>query len=119
VAATAILKTLDMAATIDWYTRIGFALNGTFPDAGDVTWCEVERDGVALQFLAGETPWPEPPCFTGTIYVYPRSVIELYEAIRLHTQVEWGPDEREWGMREVGLRDPNGYYITFAEPVDR
>ena len=44
---------------------------------------------------------------------------ELYELIRHHTQIEWGPDEREWGMREVGLRDPNGYYITFAESINR
>jgi hypothetical protein len=117
VAATAILKTLDMGATIDWYTRVGFALQGQFPDDGDVTWCEVARDGVVLQFLAGDTPWPEPPCFTGTIYVHPANVGEFYESVRDRVTVEWGPEEREWGMREVGLRDPNGYFITFAESV--
>ena len=117
MAATAILKTLDMRATIEWYTRIGFALEGQFPDSGEATWCEVSRDGVVLQFLAGDTPWPEPPGFTGTLYVYPRSVVEFYDSIRRHTAIEWGPEEREWGMREVGLRDPNGYFITFAEPV--
>jgi hypothetical protein len=119
VAATAILKALDMDATIEWYRRVGFELNGRFPESGDVTWCELERDGVVLQFLAGDTPWPEAPCFTGTIYFYPPSVTALYESIRHHTQVEWGPEVREWGMREIGLRDPNGYFITFAESVDR
>ena len=119
MVATAILKTLDMAGTIDWYTRIGFELQGQFPDTGAATWCELARDGVALQFLAGDTPWPEAPSFTGTFYIYPVSVSEVHQSIRHHTPIEWGPEVREWGMRELGLRDPNGYFITFAEPVTR
>ena len=119
MGATAILKTLDMAATIDWYTRIGFELQGQFPETGDATWCELARDGVTLQFLAGDTPWPEAPCFTGTFYIYPRSVTEVHQSIRHHTPIAWGPEVREWGMRELGLCDPNGYFITFAESVNR
>lgn len=119
MGATAILKTLDMGATIEWYTRIGFELRGRFPETGDATWCELTRDGVTLQFLAGDTPWPEAPCFTGTIYIYPRSVTDVHQSIRHHTPIAWGPEVREWGMRELGLRDPNGYFITFAESVNR
>jgi hypothetical protein len=33
------------------------------------------------------------------------------------TTPEWGPEVREWGMRELGLRDPNGYFVTFTEPA--
>jgi hypothetical protein len=29
---TAILKARDVAATIDWYTRIGFELRGRYPE---------------------------------------------------------------------------------------
>jgi hypothetical protein len=61
VGATAILKTLDMGATIDWYTRIGFELQGQFPETGDATWCELARDGVTLQFLAVIPRGPRPP----------------------------------------------------------
>ena len=74
--ATAILKATDIAATIDWYTFIGFELRGRFPESGSPTWCELGRDDMTLQFLAGRTPWSE-----------------------------------------VGLRDPNGYFITFTEAV--
>jgi catechol 2,3-dioxygenase-like lactoylglutathione lyase family enzyme len=115
---TAILKSTDLPATIEWYTRIGFRLVGRFPDHGDPTWCEVERDGVTLQFLGGETPWPGPPAFTGTLYFYPPSVQALYEEIKGHAQPAWGPEVREWGMRELGLRDPNGYFLTFTEPAN-
>ena len=71
---TAILKTADVQATIDWYTRIGFLVLGRFPEDEEPTWCELSRDGVTLQFLGGETPWPEPLTFTGTLYVYPENV---------------------------------------------
>ena len=110
------LKTEDVPGTIEWYTRIGFRVRGVFPGAGDATWCELARDGVVLQFLGGdETPWPDPPTFTGTLYFYPESVQALYEEIKEHTPPAWGPEVRDWGARELGLRDPNGYYLTFTE----
>lgn len=87
----AILKTTDVAATIEWYRRVGFEVLGTFPEAGDPTWCELSRDGVVLQFL-----------------FHPESVEALYEEIKDHTPPAWGPEVRDWGARELGLRDPNG-----------
>lgn len=107
---TAILKANDVLATIDWYTRIGFELRGRFPETGDPTWCEVARDGIVLQFLGGETPWPDRPTMTGTIYVYPDSVLALYESIKDHITAAWGPEVREWDTRErtaTSSRSPN------------
>jgi catechol 2,3-dioxygenase-like lactoylglutathione lyase family enzyme len=114
---TAILKTNDVSATIGWYTRMGFRLLVRVPETGDPTWCEVARDGVILQFLGGETPWPDPPTFTGTLYIYPESVSAVYEGTKKHTTPARGPEVRAWGTRELGLRDPNGYFITFTEPA--
>jgi hypothetical protein len=48
---TAILKTTDVAGTLDWYRRIGFEVRAVFTDEGEPTWCEVARNGVVLQFL--------------------------------------------------------------------
>jgi uncharacterized glyoxalase superfamily protein PhnB len=114
---TAILKTTDVAATLDWYRRVGFEVRDVFPDDGEPSWCEVSRDGVVLQFLGGDTPWPGPPAFTGTLYLHPESVDALFEQIKEHTTPAWGPEDREWGTRELGLRDPNGYFLTFTEPA--
>jgi catechol 2,3-dioxygenase-like lactoylglutathione lyase family enzyme len=109
------LKTEDMAATLAWYERVGFEVRGRAPDDGTPTWLELERDGVVLQFLGGDTPWPAPPSLTGTLYFYPESVDDLHEHIRSDIEPDWGPEDREWGMRELGLRDPNGYFLTFTE----
>jgi uncharacterized glyoxalase superfamily protein PhnB len=116
-SVSAILKTDDVAGTIAWYRRVGFELRGVHPEDGEPTWCELSRDGVVLQFLGGETPWAGPPAFTGTLYFYPPSVDALFEEIREHTPPAWGPEDREWGARELGLRDPNGYFLTFTEPA--
>jgi hypothetical protein len=116
-SVSAILKTTDVAGTIDWYRRVGFEIRGVYPDRGEPTWCEVSRDGVILQFLGGETPWSGPPTFTGTFYFHPESVEGLYEQIKDHTPPAWGPEVRDWGARELGLQDPNGYFLTFTEPA--
>lgn len=111
------LKAADMVATQRWYQRIGFLVRGRYPAAGEPTWLEVSRDGVVLQFLAGDTPWDGPPAFTGTIYVYPPSVLEVHDHIAGDIEPAWGPEARDWGMLEMGLQDPNGYFITFTEPA--
>jgi uncharacterized glyoxalase superfamily protein PhnB len=51
----------------------------------------------------------------GTLYFYPESVDALYEEIKDHTPPAWGPEFSDWGARELGLRDPNGYFLTFTE----
>ena len=68
----------------------------TTTDATD--WCELARDGVVLQFL-----------------FYPRSVEALAKQIEGRIEPAWGIEVREWGSRELGLRDPNGYFLTFTE----
>jgi hypothetical protein len=116
-SVVAILKTMDVAGTIEWYRRVGFEIRGVFPATGDPRWCEVARDGLILQFLGGESPWPGPPTFTGTFYVHPDSVEAVFEQIKDHTPPAWGPEVRERGSRELGLQDPNGYFLTFTEPA--
>ena len=116
-SVSAILKSDDVTRTIEWYKRIGFEIRGVFPESGQPTWCEVARDGVILQFLGGDTPWPGPPSFTGTLYFRPASVDALYEQIKDHTAPAWGPEIREWGTRELGVQDPDGHDIAFGQPL--
>ena len=54
---------------------------------------------------------------TGTLYFHPESVDALFEQIKEDTTPAWGPEDRDWGTRELGLQDPNGYFLTFTEPA--
>lgn len=107
----AILKSSDIAATADWYLRAGFdvRVDGT-------TWCEVARDGLVLQFLAGATPWAGPPGLTGCVYVHVDDVDAVAAQLHGRVDAEWGVEDRDWGSRELVLRDPDGYVVTFTAP---
>jgi catechol 2,3-dioxygenase-like lactoylglutathione lyase family enzyme len=108
----------DMAETLAFYQSLGFELAGCHPDQQRATWAEVVRDGVALQFHT------EPPCGTppapicsGTFYFFPEDVGALAEELRGKVDFAWGPEVMEYGMREFGVQDPNGYYLAFTEPA--
>ena len=70
-----------------------------------------------LQFLTGETPWSDAPSFTGCFYVHCSDVDAVYEQIRDLVEIESGVEDREWGARELGLRDPDRYFLTFTQPA--
>lgn len=112
------LLVTDMAATLAFYEQLGFALTGCHPDRAHATWAEVGRDGVALQFhtdaLHG-TP-PRPVC-SGTFYLFPADVQALADELRGKVPFAWGPEVMDYGTREFGLRDPDGYYLAFTEPA--
>jgi uncharacterized glyoxalase superfamily protein PhnB len=71
-----------------------------------------------LQFLGGDTPWPDAPMFTGCFYVHCADVDAVYADVRDGVDSEWGIEDREWGARELVLRDPDGYFVTFTQPAE-
>jgi len=107
-----------MGETLAFYRELGFGLTGSHPSEASPTWAEVRRDGVTLQFST------EPPCGTpptpvcsGTFYLFPESVLDLAEELRGKVDFAWGPEVMDYGMRELGVQDPNGYYLAFTEPA--
>lgn len=111
----AILKSADLATTVGWYRDAGFDIRRSEPAL-----CEVSREGLALQFLSGETPWTGPPALTGCFYVHvhvPDVDVDVVAAtVGGSITPEWGVEDRDWGSRELVLQDPNGYFITFTAP---
>jgi catechol 2,3-dioxygenase-like lactoylglutathione lyase family enzyme len=109
----------DMRRTLEFYTeKLGFQQTAYYPIASDPEWTEVRRDDVTLRFYT-EPPHgtrTSPVC-SGTIYFYPDSVEALAVEWRGRVRFEWGPEVMDYGMREFGIRDPNGYLLAFAEPA--
>jgi hypothetical protein len=112
--ASVILKVTDIGRTIEWYVAAGFEVTGRNTD-DERGWCEVTRDGVELQFLAGETPWPQAPGMTGCLYVAVPSADEALAQLRSPVVAESGVEDRPWGAREIVLQDPDGYFLTLTE----
>ena len=108
----------DMAETIAFYRRLGFEPEREDCDWAASPWVEVRRGALTLQFHTEPpcgTP-PEPVC-SGTFYFYPAKVRALAEELRGQVEFAWGPEAMDYGMFEFGVRDPNGYYLAFAEPA--
>ena len=107
----------DMTATLMFYReKLGFRQSGRYPEEGTPVWAEVARDGIVLQFYS-EPPQgtPAEPSFSGTLYFYPEAVADLAQEWQGQVEFAWGPEVMDYGMREFGIRDCNGYYLAFTE----
>jgi hypothetical protein len=47
--------------------------------------------------------------------VHCRDLDVVYALIRDLVETEWGVEDRDWGARELVLRDPDGYLLTFTQ----
>jgi hypothetical protein len=108
----------DMVETLEFYARLGFHSTSQPPEGPAPEWAEVRRGTLTLQFHV------DPPCGTptspvcsGTFYFFPESVMALAGELSGKVPFAWGPEEMDYGMREFGIQDPNGYYLAFTEPI--
>ena len=105
------LQTEDVAATRAWYESVlGFRCVSSVDG-----WCRLERDGAAIMFMMNAHLGP--PSATATQYIYVDDALGLWEKIRDRCTAEWGPEEMPYGMIEFAIRDPNGYLLSFGQPV--
>ena len=58
------------------------------------------------------------PALAGAIYCYPDDVDALAEEYKGKVDFEFGPQTMIYGMREFGVRDPNGYLLIFGAEAE-
>ena len=115
-----ILECEDLKSAMSYYTEVlGFECTGVFPEDRVPTWASVKRGGAVIM-LSARSPHSEieNPVMTGSIYMYPESVDELWEEFKDKTDVSYEIETFEYGMREFGIRDCNGYLLQFGQDVD-
>jgi uncharacterized glyoxalase superfamily protein PhnB len=108
---TPMLQTSDMAKTIAWYTSV---LNFRCV-AREGSWSRLERDDVALMFMKNDHLGA--PHATATQCIYVSDVAALWDSIKDRVTAEWGPEKMAYGMLEFAIKDPNGYLLSFGQPV--
>jgi uncharacterized glyoxalase superfamily protein PhnB len=109
-----VLATENVARSVRFYVeRLGFTCTLQLEGFARV------RLGVADIMLAlpnAHMPW-KGPRFTGSIYLDVDNVDELWESLRTRARVVYPIETMEYGMREFGLLDDNGYQLSFAQYV--
>ena len=107
----------NMRRSLDYYTRLlGFTQTAYYPIESDPIRTEVRRDDVAIVLISDPARGPiGPPSFTGALYIFPESLDPLVDELRGKVAFAWGPEDRDYGIRELAIRDPDGYTLVFAE----
>jgi uncharacterized glyoxalase superfamily protein PhnB len=109
------LRTWDLPGTVAFYTDVlGFQCIGQSDEYG---WAHLQRDGVAIMLSGpnqheGDTA----PAFTGSLYITCDAVDELWEILKDRVKVCYPVETFDYGMREFGIYDNNGYLLQFGEP---
>lgn len=108
----------DLDAALRFYTEtLGFTSSGAYEEAGEKLWAEVARGEARIWFFTNQLDGFPQPAFSGLIYVFVDDVDELAASLKDRVSVEWGPETQVYGLRELGIKDLNGYYLVFAKDV--
>ena len=106
----------DVSATVDWYASIGFKLVRQNEEDGEINWAALTFGNSELMFNSGGKPSTDHRREVD-LYIHAANVDDLYRRLRERVQVVETVHDTFYGMREFIIRDFNGFWITFGEPV--
>ena len=108
----------EVRRTVDWYRDLGFTVTVTYDDAaGGLSFA-------MMSFGTGEVMFSSGGRLSAShrrevdLYVYTEDVDGLYDRIKDRVEIVEGPHNMFYGMREVIVRDLNGFWITFGQQVE-
>jgi catechol 2,3-dioxygenase-like lactoylglutathione lyase family enzyme len=107
----------DVRRTVDWYKDIGFEVNETYGDSGD------DLSFAIVAFGAGEVMFSSGGQLSSKhrrevdLYAYTEEIDALHDRIKDRIEIIEGPHNMFYGMRELIVRDLNGFWITFGQEI--
>ena len=116
------LATPSLQETVDFYVTV---LDFTCK-ALDEQWkfASIQKDKVTMQLVHPQAKYPfgsstpfEEPVFTGEIYIHMDGIDELWEKVKDRAEVCFPVQNFDYGMREFGIYDNNGYLLQFGEQI--
>lgn len=105
----------DVRKTVGWYRDIGFSVTASHDD---------NRGGLSfavVSFGAGEVMFSSGGRLSAhhrrevDLYAYTEDVDDLFDRLKDRVEIVEGPHDMFYGMREVIIRDLNGFWITFGQ----
>ncbi len=115
LAIMPVLKVTDLGRSIAWYTSVlGFQAEGRSAQDGGGENCFLRAGETELLLTTGAHLGGS-PVFTGTLYFRVVGVDALFARVGSRPEIVWPLERQEYGTREFGVRDPDGYLLAFAE----
>jgi uncharacterized glyoxalase superfamily protein PhnB len=111
------LYTQQFDETIHFYTEIlGFTVGERNDDWG---WANLYKDKVEIMLARPNAHEPfEKPVFTGSFYFNTTDINAAWERLKDRCRICYPLETFEWGMREFGIYDNNGYILQFGQQVE-
>ena len=106
----------DVRATVEWYTSIGFTLIRQNEEDDEINWAKLSFGNSELMLNIGGKPSTEPRREVD-LYITTDNVDDLYRRLKGRVQVVVDLYDAFYGMREFIIRDCNGFWITFGQPM--
>ena len=116
----------DVRQTINYYHGVlAFETVDTVPENGeDLVWARLKKGDVEIMIqeedsLKSDIPEIRHEKIGGgtTLFIQMTGVEEYYDYLYSSADVVVQMKETFYGMKEFTIRDINGYYLTFAEPI--
>lgn len=106
------LDSENLEQTVDYYTSVlGFECN----DQGE-TWISLVKGSVHIMFGIPNAHIPfDGPKLTGSIYLYTDDVDKIWEELKDRVKLCYELDTFDYGMREFGFYDNNGYLLKIGQ----
>ncbi len=113
--------------TVSWYKEnLGFQLIMSVPEEGEMDWAMMQKDEVALMFQTRKSLAEDFSLFADvpigasmSFFTKMEGLDELHKMIVDRSAIVKPPYETFYGMREIMVKDCNGYYLTFAEEIEK
>jgi uncharacterized glyoxalase superfamily protein PhnB len=107
----------DIRAAIEWYRSIGFKLVRQNEEDGEVNWALLSYGNSQLMFNCGGKA-SQADRREVDLYIHAvAGVDELYQNLKDRVTIVESPHDTFYDMREFIIRDLNGFWITFGQPV--
>lgn len=111
---TPIIYSNDIKETIDFYVnQLGFYCSDFDKKIG---WARVQVDNIELMISLPNTHMDfQKPFFTGSFYFNLENVDLFWQTIKEKVTVCYPLENFDYGMREFGIYDNNGYLLQFGQ----
>jgi catechol 2,3-dioxygenase-like lactoylglutathione lyase family enzyme len=107
-------------------TTLGFARGMTVPEQSPFVFASVTSGPIEIFFNDRSTVSKESPQMGGlalgggnTMFIEITGIDAYHDQVKDHVKIVLPIVTQWYGMREFAIVDPDGYVITFAEPVTR
>ncbi|MGB7441047.1 MAG: VOC family protein [Coleofasciculaceae cyanobacterium] len=108
-----ILSVADVAKSIEFYRdALNFEVKDTYEPEGEICWAFLQFEEVELMLEKLEASNYRK---YATFYFYPDDLEELHSYLKKRGYPVSEPQVTFYEMKEFGLKDPDGYYLMFAQ----